>query len=89
MVGRVATTEKPDILWDNPGLERFYLALRDEFEIQERQIAVERKLDLLSKTLEMALELIQNQHSLRVEWYIVVLIIIEVILSLYQLFFHK
>ncbi len=85
MVGRVATTEKPETLWDHPELERFYLALEDEYEIHDRQIALERKLDLLARTLETALELIHNQHSHRLEWYIIILIIMEVIISIIEL----
>ncbi len=85
MVGRVATTEKPDLLWEHPELERFYQILNDEYEIQDRQIAVERKLELLAKTLETSLELVHNEHSHRLEWYIIILIILEVIISIIEL----
>ena len=49
LVGRVQVADKPDIIWDHPHLERFYLRLEDEFEIHERHRALERKLDLLSR----------------------------------------
>ena len=32
-------------------------------------------------------DLLNARHSLRVEWYIVLLIVIEIFLTLYQLFF--
>ena len=32
------------------------------------------------------MDLLQNKRALRVEWYIVVLIVIEIFLTLYQLF---
>ena len=32
------------------------------------------------------LELLSSKHSLRVEWYIVILIVLEILLTLYQLF---
>jgi uncharacterized Rmd1/YagE family protein len=35
------------------------------------------------------LELLETRRSLRVEWYIVALIVVEILLSVYQLFFHK
>src|SRR5262249_49479755 len=34
--GRVAVTEKPDVLWDHPDLERLYSRLEGEYELKER-----------------------------------------------------
>ena len=89
MVGRVEVGEKPEILWDHPELEPLYLRLEREFEIRERKLALERKLELISRTVETQLELLQAKHSLRVEWYIVILIIVEILLSLYELFIRS
>lgn len=86
IVGRVEIIDKPDVLWDAPNLERLYLRLEDEYEIKERHATLERKLSLVTQTAETALELLQHNTSLRVEWYIVALIIIEILLSLYELF---
>jgi required for meiotic nuclear division protein 1 len=88
MVGRVQMDDKPDMIWERPGLERFYLRMEDEYEISERYAALERKLELISRTAQTVLELLQNRRSLRVEWYIVILIILEIFLTLYQMFFH-
>ncbi len=89
MVGRVQMNDKPDLIWERPGLERLYLRLEDEFEISERYAALERKLELISRTAQTVLELLQNRRSLRVEWYIVILIVLEILLTLYQMFFHR
>lgn len=86
MVGRAEIAEKPEILWDNPALEGLFVRLEDEFEIRERHAAIERKLNLISQTAHTVLELLNSKHSLRVEWYIVLLIVIEILLTLYQLF---
>ncbi len=88
MVGRAQVGEKPDILWDHPELERIWKRLENEYEIGERQIALERKLDLISGTAETLLGLLQDRRTLRVEWYIVILIVIEIVLTLYELFFR-
>ena len=88
MVGRAEISEKPEILWDNPDLEGLFARLEDEYEIRERHSAIERKLNLISQTAHTMLELLGNKHSLRVEWYIVILIVFEILLTLYQLFFH-
>ena len=86
MVGRVQIDDTPEILWDRPDLERLFARLRDEFEILERFTALNRKLELISRSVETALGLIQARRSLRVEWYIVILIVCEILLTLYQMF---
>jgi uncharacterized Rmd1/YagE family protein len=86
MVGRVEIAEKPDVLWDHPELERLYARLEDEYELVERSRAMERKLALINETVGTLIDLVQNQRSVRLEWYIIGLIGIEILLSLYQLF---
>jgi uncharacterized Rmd1/YagE family protein len=81
MVGRVEVLEKPEVLWERPSLERFYQRLEDEYELRERNRILDRKLDLIARTSETLLELLQNRRSMRVEWYIVILIVIEILLS--------
>ncbi len=88
MVGRAQVGEKPDILWDYPELDRVWKRLENEYEIDERQIALERKLGLISNTAETLLGLLQDRRTLRVEWYIVILIVVEIVLTLYELFFR-
>ncbi len=83
MVGRVETGEKPEVLWDHPALERLYIRLADEYELRERERALERKLEVISRTVETLLDLVTQNRNLRVEWYIVGLIVIEVVLSIY------
>ncbi|GAK58782.1 hypothetical protein U27_05757 [Candidatus Vecturithrix granuli] len=87
MVGRVEVSEKPEILWDHPKLERLYVHLESEYELRERHLALERKLELISRTVETQLDLLHNNRSLRVEWYIVILIVVEILLTLYEMFF--
>ena len=83
MVGRVETGEKPEVLWDHPALERLYLRLADEYELRERERALDRKLEVISRTVETLLDLVTQSRNLRVEWYIVGLIVMELVLSVY------
>ena len=57
LVGRVQMDDTPELLWDRPDLERLFARLRDEFEIIERFTALNRKLGLVSRTVETALGL--------------------------------
>jgi uncharacterized Rmd1/YagE family protein len=86
MVGRVEVGEKPEVMWERPELSRLFARLEDEFELLERRLAIERKLELISRTVGTLLDLQQNRRALRVEWYIVVLIVFEIFLTLYQMF---
>ncbi|MEB3274679.1 MAG: RMD1 family protein [Prochlorothrix sp.] len=88
MVGLVEIGEKPETLWDLPEFDRLYLRLEEEYELRDRLRALDRKLALISRTAETALELMQHDSSQRVEWYIVSLIVIEILLTLYQLFWE-
>lgn len=85
MIGRVEIQDKPDLLWEQPELERLYQRLETEYELRERGTVLERKLALISETAETALNLLQNRRMLRVEWYIVLLIVFEVFLTLYEM----
>jgi required for meiotic nuclear division protein 1 len=89
MVGRVETAETPELLWEHPELERLYMRLADEYELRDRDRALDRKLDIVSRTVETLLGLVQTRSSLRVEWYIVLLIVAELVLSLYPLLLRR
>lgn len=86
MVGRAEVTEKPELLWEYAELEGLYLTLEDEYELRERDSALVRKIDLVSRTAQTALELLHTRRSLRVEWYIVILIVVEILLTLFDMF---
>lgn len=85
IVGRVEIIDKPELLWDSPDLERLYLRLETEYEIRDRHLALERKLELISRTAETVLDLLQHNTGLRVEWYVVILIVVEILISMYDL----
>jgi uncharacterized Rmd1/YagE family protein len=85
LIARVEIQDKPDLLWERPELEGLYLRLETEYELTQRNLVLERKLALIAHTAQTALDLVQNRSMLRVEWYIVLLIVFEVLLTLYQL----
>ena len=66
-------------------LERLYVRLAEEYELRDRDRALDRKLDVISRTVETLLGLVQTRSSLRVEWYIVLLIVAELLLTTYPL----
>jgi uncharacterized Rmd1/YagE family protein len=89
MVGRVEVTEKPEFTWEDPALDRLYERLAIEFELRDRDRALSRKLELISRSAETYLDLVHNRQTLRVEWYIVVLILIEIAIGIFQMAFSR
>jgi uncharacterized Rmd1/YagE family protein len=85
LVGRAEILEKPDLLWDQPELDRLYARLEDEYELRERVLALERKLEVVSGAAQTMLDLHQAKRSLNVEYYIVALIVFEIALAVIQL----
>ena len=85
MVGRAEVLEKPEALWNMPTLEGLFGRLEREYEIRERSRALERKLEVIGDTAETLLDLVHTRRSLNLEWYIIALIMFEILLSLWQL----
>jgi uncharacterized Rmd1/YagE family protein len=87
--GRVAVTDKPDVIWDRPDLERLYARLQDEYELTERADALSRKLAVISETAEVLTDMIDTKRSLRLEFIIVMLIVFEIVITAYQILSGK
>lgn len=87
LAGRVDLDEKPDVLWDHPELERFWVRLVDEYDLPARARAIERKLIVIRETADTIRDLLTTRTSHRLEWYIIALIALEIGINLYDRFF--
>jgi uncharacterized Rmd1/YagE family protein len=87
--GRVSVSEKPDVLWDRPDLERLYARLEDEYELSERAETLNRKLAVISDTATTLADIIDTKRTLRLEIIIVLLIAFEIIITSYELYTRK
>jgi uncharacterized Rmd1/YagE family protein len=85
MSGRVEVEEKPDVLWDRWDLERLHARLADEYELKERAGVLARKIEVVGETARALTDLLDVARSLRLEVMIVVLIVFEVLITLYEL----
>jgi uncharacterized Rmd1/YagE family protein len=89
MSARVAIEEKPDLLWDHPQLERLYARIADEYELRDRAAALGRKLRVIDETTRALTDLIDAERSIRLEFTIVLLIVVEIVITFYDLFFRS
>jgi uncharacterized Rmd1/YagE family protein len=83
--GRVAVDDKPDVLWDRPDLERLYARLEDEYELTPRARTLSAKIDVIGETARALTDLIDAARSVRLEWTIIVLIAMEIVITLFQM----
>jgi len=70
------------LTWDNPQLDKFYQRLAAEYELHDRDLILSRKLELLWRIAESYLDILNNRQGHRLEWYIIILIMIEIFLTL-------
>lgn len=83
LAGRVELADRPDVLWDHPELERLWGKLIDEFDLGPRTRAIGQKLEVIRETADTMADLLSTRTSHRLEWYIIVLIALELLIGLY------
>jgi uncharacterized Rmd1/YagE family protein len=84
--GRVAVSDKPDVLWDRPDLERLYARLEDEYELSERGETMNRKLSVIAETATTLSDIIDTKRMLRLELIVVFLIAFEIVITFYEIY---
>jgi uncharacterized Rmd1/YagE family protein len=84
---RVQVEDKPDLLWDHPGLGRLHARLCDEYELHERHVALDRKLTLIGESTGTLISLIDARRSRALEIAVVALIAMELLAAIYGLFY--
>ncbi len=86
LAGRVEMADRPDVLWDHPELERLWVKLADEYDLAPRARAIGQKLEVIRETADTMGDLLSTRTSHRLEWYIIALIAVEILLSVYDRF---
>jgi uncharacterized Rmd1/YagE family protein len=78
--------DTPEFFWRNPNLEPFYIMTKKFLDIPSRVMALNQKLDVLQKLLDILNSQVQHRHSSLLETIIILLILIEILISIFQ--FH-
>jgi uncharacterized Rmd1/YagE family protein len=76
--------DRPDALWDDPGADSIYEQLRAEFDLVDRYQALELKLRAVQEALELLVDVARDRRLVLLEASIVVLIVLEIVLSLFR-----
>lgn len=72
----------PIFFWENPQFEKCYLAIKEELEIERRLFILNQRLSVIQDLLEMLDSDRKHKDAHRLEWAIVLLIVVEVVISL-------
>jgi required for meiotic nuclear division protein 1 len=82
----IMVLDKPDITWENPEADRLYLTMAKLFEINQRYQDIRHKSETLMDITEVFTGLSHASRSTRLEWIIIILIVIEIALFLLEMF---
>lgn len=75
----------PEFFWRNPNLEPYYIMTKKYLDIPSRVMALNQKLDVLQELLDILNSQVQHKYSSLLESIIIVLIVVEILISLFQL----
>lgn len=85
IVDNLYILDEPGMVWDDPELDRINRSLKETFDIQLRFRDLDYKLRIVEDNMKFFSDLLQHRESARLEWIIIILILIEVI----NVFFHE
>jgi uncharacterized Rmd1/YagE family protein len=74
----------PEFFWEHPKLETYYRRTSHYLDINGRAEILNKRLGVLHELFEILSNELNHQHSTRLEWTIIILIMIEVTLALFH-----
>jgi uncharacterized Rmd1/YagE family protein len=88
-IAHIMVLDKPDITWDNPEADRLYTTMAGLFELSQRYLEIKHKSETLLDMTSVFTDLSHARRSARLEWIIIILIAIEILIYLVQLYSVK
>lgn len=85
-ISYIMLLDKPDITWNNEDASSLYDELSTLFELDDRYEKIRHKTDTLMNITEVFSGLAHAKRGNRLEWMVIILITIEIILSLIEMF---
>lgn len=80
--------DTPEFFWEYPELEAFYRKTAAYLEVTKRADVLNRRLNVIHELFEILRNELNHQYSARLEWTLIVLIVIEVVLAVLRDIFH-
>lgn len=86
-ISYIMLLDKPDIAWTNEEIEDFYSRLSNLFELKDRYEKIRHKTEILLDITEIFSGLTHAKRGTRLEWMVIILILIEIIMSVLEKIF--
>ncbi len=87
VVSKLYVLDKPESVWDDSSMYKLYSQISVSLELAERYKLLDYKFKLIQDSLEILTDLIKTKKETLLEILIIVLIFVEVVLFVYELFF--
>jgi uncharacterized Rmd1/YagE family protein len=88
-IAHVMVLDKPEITWEEPEADRLYSTMANLFELDQRYQEIRHKSETLLDITEVFSSLSHARRSARLEWIIIVLILIEIIIFVLEIFWRR
>ena len=85
VISTLALFDKPDATWESETLDKLWNDLHRMLELDDRYRALEAKLAMFQDNLVVLVDLTRQRHTVFLEVTVVVLILFEVLVGIYQL----
>lgn len=85
-IAHIMVLDKPDITWDDPEADHLYLTMARLFELNQRYQEIKHKSETLLDMTDVFTSLSHARRSARLEWIIIILIAVEIVLYLLEMF---
>jgi uncharacterized Rmd1/YagE family protein len=80
----VSAFDEPEIIWEGGArITHLYLALKREFDLDDRIKVIEQKVSLISRWNTFIISRLEGQRAQILEWVIILLILSEILLALF------
>lgn len=76
--------DTPEFFWEHSDLEPYYALMAHYLDRERRVNVLNQRLDILKELFDMLAAELNHQHSSRLEWTIIWLIVIEVMLTVFK-----
>ncbi len=80
--------DTPEFFWNYPELEPFYRRTAHYLDISKRVEVLNKRLTVMHELFEILSNELNHQHTSRLEWIIIILILIEVVVVILRDLFH-
>ncbi len=88
-IAHVMVLDKPEITWEEPEADCLYSTMANLFELDQRYQEIRHKSETLLDITEVFSGLSHARRAARLEWIIIVLILIEIVIFVLEIFWRR